>query len=135
MIHLRIIGKKIYLKIKAISPEEFNDIFRAYIQEKGENLKENLLFQSPNTMNAIDFILNENFNTKVIFLKRSLEGTIKSRALRQMYFAKYLKEKTNFDNKIKNNIDYHISAVLNSSYVERLKIAHKKMEDLKEKYD
>ena len=30
-----------------------------------------------------------------------------------MYFAKYLKEKTNFDNKIKNNIDYHISAVLN----------------------
>ena len=43
-------------------------------------------------MNAIDFILNENFNTKVI-LKRSLEGTIKSRALRQMYFAKYLKEK------------------------------------------
>ena len=43
-------------------------------------------------MNAIDFILNENFNIKVIFLK-DLWGTIKSRALRQMYFAKYLKEK------------------------------------------
>ncbi len=128
--------KNLFKNSKTVSPEEFNDIFlEAYIQGKGENLKENLLFQSPNTMSAIDFILKENFNTKVIFLKRSLEGTIKSRALRQMYFANYLKEKTKFDNKIKNNIDYHISAVLNSSYIERLKISHKKIKDLKEKND
>jgi len=119
---------------RIFSPEEFNDIFlEAYLRGKGENFKENFLFQSPNSIDAIDFILDENFNTKIIFLKRSLEGTIKSRALREMYFTKYFEEKINNSNKSKRLIDDHILRVLYSSYVDRVKLAHKKIDDLKNK--
>jgi|LakMenEpi03Aug12_release.lakeMendotaPanAssembly.Ray.scaffolds.fasta_scaffold169001_3 hypothetical protein len=122
--------KKLFENSKALSVEEFNDIFlESYLHAKGVEINDNLLFQSPNTLEAIDFVLNENFNIKIICLRRSYEGTIKSKALRAMYLDKYYSKKIDEITSKDFLIEYYIMQVLNSSYLERLKVAYEKIED------
>ena len=111
-------------KNKEIYSEEFIDLFLLnFFKEKEgksyEQLKsKTFAFKAPNDQESIDFILQEKFNCKIIYVERDISGLIKSRA--QAYVL-------NHKNEEKLDIDKVYNWMVNSKFVDKIKKENEKI--------
>ena len=109
---------------KEIFTEEFIDLFLLNFFKEKENkdfsqLKnKTYVFKAPNDQDSINFVLNENFNCKIIYVGRDISGLIKSRA--QSYILNHQSDQT-------LNIDSVYNWMINSNFVDKIRFERNKI--------
>ena len=111
-------------KKKEIHSEEFLDLFLLNFFKEKESKDFNQLkdktyvFKAPNDQDSINFVLNENFNCKIIYVGRDISGLIKSRA--QSYILNHQSDPT-------LNIDSVYNWMINSNFVDKIRFERDKI--------
>ena len=60
---------------------------------------------APNDYESINFLINEKFNTKIIYLKRNSENIVLTRAIREIVNKQGIKNKTLVQKEINKKIE------------------------------
>lgn len=103
----KLIFKKIFnSKIKNFSPELLYDIFlKSFLYSQNKKIKNNIALMAPNDYESINFLINEKFNTKIIYLKRNSENIVLTRAIREIVNKQGIKNKTLVQKEINKKIE------------------------------
>ena len=103
----KLIFKKIFnSKIKNFSPEQLYDIFlKSFFYSQNKKIKKNIALMAPNDYESINFLINEKFNTKVIYLKRNSENIVLTRAIREIVNKNGIKNRILVQKEINKKIE------------------------------
>ncbi len=124
----KLIFSKIFKsKIKNFSPELLHDIFlKSYLYCQNKKIKKNIALMAPNNYESINFLINEKFNIKVIYLKRNSENIVLTRAIREIVNKQGIKSKI----LVQKEINKKIENILYGNFYKSVLEQEKKIDNL-----